>query len=86
MKIKEIIHELENWAPPALQESYDNSGLIIGNKDDEFTGAIICLDSTEAVVQEAIDKGCPDNHNPNTPPTIANGILVITIAQILIER
>ena len=58
MKIKQIIHELENWAPPALQESYDNSGLITGNKEDEFTGAIICLDSTEAVVQEAIDKGC----------------------------
>ena len=58
MKIKQIIQELEIWAPPALQESYDNSGLITGNKEDEFTGAIICLDSTEAVVQEAIDKGC----------------------------
>lgn len=58
MKIKQIIQELEIWAPPALQESYDNSGLITGNKDDECTGAIICLDSTEAVVQEAIDKGC----------------------------
>ena len=37
MKIKQIIQELENWAPSALQESYDNSGLITGNKEDEFT-------------------------------------------------
>ncbi|MGB0424244.1 MAG: Nif3-like dinuclear metal center hexameric protein, partial [Flavobacteriales bacterium] len=39
-----------------LQESYDNSGLIVGHPDDEIHGAIICLDSTEAVIDEAIEK------------------------------
>ena len=58
MKIKEIIGYLESIAPPALQESYDNSGLLVGNKGKKAKGAIICLDSTEEVIDEAIEKGC----------------------------
>ena len=58
MKIDHIIRILEDWAPPSLQESYDNAGLITGNRQDDFTGALICLDSTESSVQEAIDTGC----------------------------
>ena len=42
----------------ALQESYDNSGLIVGDRDAEVTRALLCLDCTEAVVDEAIGKGC----------------------------
>ena len=42
----------------ALQESYDNSGLIVGDRDAEVTRALLCLDCTEAVVDEAIVKGC----------------------------
>lgn len=57
MKLAEIILELENWAPPTFQESYDNSGLIVGDKNQEITKAVICLDSTEAVVDEAISLG-----------------------------
>jgi dinuclear metal center YbgI/SA1388 family protein len=57
MKIETIISQLESWAPPHLQESYDNSGLIVGNPLAEITSAIICLDSTEAVVDEAISIG-----------------------------
>jgi dinuclear metal center YbgI/SA1388 family protein len=58
MKINEIIQALESLAPPALQENYDNSGLLTGNKEDEVTGAIVCLDSTEEVLDEAIATGC----------------------------
>lgn len=58
MKIKEIIQYLETIAPLALQESYDNSGLLVGNKDTEVTKVLISLDCIEDVVQEAIDKGC----------------------------
>ncbi len=58
MKINDIIQVLESLAPPALQENYDNSGLITGNKEDEVTGAIVCLDSTEEVLNEAIAMGC----------------------------
>lgn len=58
MKIKEVIAFLESVAPPGLQESYDNSGLLVGNKNKKGKGAVICLDSTEEVIDEAIEKGC----------------------------
>lgn len=58
MKLVDIIHALENWAPRSLQESYDNSGLLVGDHDQEVTNALICLDCTEEVVKEAIDLGC----------------------------
>ncbi len=58
MKIKEVISYLETIAPPIYQESYDNAGLIIGHPDTELKGVLFCLDSTEAVVDEAIQKGC----------------------------
>lgn len=45
-------------APPFYQESFDNSGLITGHPDMQITGALICLDSTEAVIDEAISAGC----------------------------
>lgn len=56
MRIGKIIQELELWAPPALQESYDNSGLIVGAKDWETNGVLVALDCLEAVVDEAIAK------------------------------
>ena len=58
MKIQEIISFLESVAPPSLQESYDNAGLITGNSSWDCTGIITTLDATEAVVQEAIEKKC----------------------------
>jgi dinuclear metal center YbgI/SA1388 family protein len=58
MLLKEITNEIENFAPLSYQESYDNCGLLTGNKEQEITGAILCLDCTEAVVEEAIQKKC----------------------------
>ena len=58
MTIKQIISYLESIAPPSLQESYDNAGLITGDAEQECTGALCCLDAIEAVVDEAIEKGC----------------------------
>jgi dinuclear metal center YbgI/SA1388 family protein len=58
MKATEIIRFLEMWAPPALQEGYDNSGLLVGSADTEVTGIITSLDCTEDVVDEAISLGC----------------------------
>ena len=57
-KIKDIIQYLENIAPPAYQESYDNSRLITGDSNKEVTNVLITLDATEDVVREAIDKNC----------------------------
>jgi dinuclear metal center YbgI/SA1388 family protein len=58
MQISNIISALENWAPLAWQEPYDNAGLIVGNPDHNCTGVLCSLDCTEAVVDEAISKGC----------------------------
>ena len=55
MKISKITSYLESIAPLAHQESYDNAGLIVGDKSAALTGILIALDVTEAVVQEAID-------------------------------
>ncbi len=57
MQIAEIIHFLETIAPPSLQESYDNAGLITGSASWECTGIIVSLDATEEVIQEAKAKG-----------------------------
>jgi dinuclear metal center YbgI/SA1388 family protein len=54
MQVKEIISFIESLAPTAYQESYDNSGLCIGTPGSEVSGALITLDVTEAVVDEAI--------------------------------
>ena len=57
MKISEIISLIEEVAPISLQEEYDNAGLQVGNKNNEATGALLCIDVTEDVVDEAIQKG-----------------------------
>ncbi len=58
MQIHEICNYLNSIGPPHLQESYDNSGLLIGNPYAELTKALITLDVTEAILQEAIDNNC----------------------------
>jgi len=57
MKLSEITTFLETLAPLAYQEDYDNSGLIVGHSDIEISGALISLDCTESVVDEAIRQG-----------------------------
>lgn len=58
MQIKAFITSLEDWAPLQFQESYDNAGLIVGDPEANCTGVLCSLDCTEAVVEEAIEKGC----------------------------
>lgn len=58
MQLSEIIKAIEAFAPPSYQESYDNAGLITGNPIQEITGALICLDSIEEVIDEAIRENC----------------------------
>lgn len=57
MKVKDIAKSIEEWAPLALQESYDNSGLQVGDKNQEVTGILISLDVTEEIVEESIKIG-----------------------------
>ena len=53
MKIKDITSVIEQAAPLSAQESYDNSGLIVGNPEAEVRSALICVDITEEVMDEA---------------------------------
>jgi dinuclear metal center YbgI/SA1388 family protein len=58
MKILSVIQYLETLAPIALQEAYDNAGLLTGEEGWECIGILITLDATEEVVNEAIEKKC----------------------------
>jgi dinuclear metal center YbgI/SA1388 family protein len=87
MQIKELITILDRAAPFSLQEDYDNSGLQVGDPQKEIGRALICLDVTPEVIQEARDKHCDlvISHHP----LIFKGIKRITGAhpteKILIE-
>ena len=58
MKIKEVLCALEQFAPLPLQESWDNAGLQVGLTETEVSGALLCLDVNEKILDEAIQKGC----------------------------
>ncbi|MEJ8756600.1 Nif3-like dinuclear metal center hexameric protein [Pontibacter sp. H259] len=75
-QIKDIVKMLEQYAPLAYQESYDNAGLQTGNSTDAVTGILLCLDCTEAVVEEAVAKGC--NMVVAHHPVIFKGIKSLT--------
>ncbi|MCD6332189.1 MAG: Nif3-like dinuclear metal center hexameric protein [Bacteroidales bacterium] len=55
---RDIIEVLEQVAPLALQESYDNAGLLTGQPDTPVTGVLVALDPTQEVLDEAISSGC----------------------------
>lgn len=55
--VRDISKAIEQLAPLPLQESYDNAGLLCGDAMMSVTGALIALDVTEAVVEEAIEHG-----------------------------
>jgi dinuclear metal center YbgI/SA1388 family protein len=56
--INQVIEYLEEVAPVCYQESYDNSGLLVGNPNAELKKGLICLDVTQSVMEEAIRTGC----------------------------
>ena len=78
MYIKEIISLIEDYAPLKFQASFDNSGLLCGNPERELTSILLCIDVTEEVIKEAIDKG----HNLiiSHHPLIFSGLKHITPA------
>ncbi len=58
MNIKQVLTALEQFAPLPLQESWDNAGLQVGLTEAEVSGALLCLDVNEQIIDEAISKGC----------------------------
>lgn len=75
-QIKDVLQKLEAFAPPVLQEKYDNAGLIVGDESEEIKGVLISLDTTEDVVNEAIQKGC--NLIISHHPIVFSGLKKIT--------
>ena len=58
MRIKEILQVIETLAPLPLQESYDNSGVQVGDVNREASGVLFCIDVTEDVIDEAVSLQC----------------------------
>ena len=83
MKINEITEYLESLAPLYLQEDYDNSGLITGNKSWNVSNVLVCLDCTEEVVDEAVAKSC--NLIVAHHPIVFNGLKSI-VGKNYVER
>ncbi len=76
IKINDITQAIEEIAPLALQEDYDNAGLLVGDRNAEAKAALLCLDVTEKVVDEAISKNC--NLIISHHPLIFKGLKSIT--------
>src|SRR5690554_2635703 len=72
MNIKTLLSHLESIAPLNWQEGYDNSGLIVGHPSQEIHSAIISLDCTEDVIDEAIKVGA--NLVISHHPIVFNGM------------
>lgn len=58
LKVKDIAAVIEEFAPKGLQESYDNAGLQVGDPEMNVSAALLCLDVTEDVLNEALERHC----------------------------
>ena len=83
MKIKEVITLLDEFAPLAYAEDFDNTGLLVGDQKTSVTGILVTLDTLEAVVDEAIEKNC--NLIVSFHPILFKGLKKITGAS-YVER
>ena len=76
MIVQELVDFLNSRIPPAIQEEYDNSGLLTGNREDEIKGVLISVDVTEQVIDEAVSKGA--NFILSHHPLIFSGLKSLT--------
>jgi dinuclear metal center YbgI/SA1388 family protein len=83
MQVKELVSYLNHMAPFTYQESYDNSGLLVGDPDSEIKGVLVALDCIETVIDEAILHGA--NVVLTHHPIIFKGLKRITGAN-YVER
>ena len=76
MIVQDVINHLEELAPLAYAEDFDNVGLLVGNKSQQVTGVLVTLDTLEAVVDEAIKENC--NLIVSFHPIIFKGLKKLT--------
>lgn len=74
--IKDIARVIEEFAPLALQENYDNAGLQVGNPDSPVSAVLLCLDVTEEILREARERSC--NLIVSHHPLIFHGLKSLT--------
>ena len=58
MTIKQVTQFLEQKFPLYLQEDFDNCGVQCGDVNQEITGAMVCFEMSEQVIEEAIRNDC----------------------------
>ena len=58
MQVKDIVEAIEAFAPRGVQESWDNSGLLIGSPEDEVKGVLVGFDCTVELIEGAVSRGC----------------------------
>lgn len=75
MKLQDLLQALQDLAPVAYSEDYDNVGLLVKG-DENISGVLVSLDCTEAVIEEAIEKNC--NAVVSHHPILFKGIKRIT--------
>ena len=76
LKLHEIIKIIETWSPIKFSEDFDNIGLIVGDRNSEIKKALITIDTTEKVVEEALKKKC--NLIISFHPIIFHGLKKLT--------
>ncbi|WP_029038396.1 Nif3-like dinuclear metal center hexameric protein [Salinimicrobium xinjiangense] len=76
MLIRDVINELESFAPTAYAEDFDNVGLLTGSPDAKVKGVLVTLDTLEAVVEEAVENNC--NLIVSFHPIIFSGLKRLT--------
>ena len=76
MIVQDVINHLEQLAPLAYAEDFDNVGLLVGDKKNKITGVLVTLDTLEAVVDEAIAEKC--NLIVSFHPIIFKGLKKLT--------
>lgn len=83
MLIKDVINSLEELAPLQYSEGFDNTGLLVGNSENEVSGILVTLDTLDTVVEEAIENNC--NLIVSFHPIIFSGLKKLT-NQTYVER
>lgn len=76
MIVQDVINHLEELAPLAYAEDFDNVGLLVGNNNTNVTGILVTLDTLESVVDEAIKEKC--NLIVSFHPIIFKGLKKLT--------
>ena len=84
MKVIEVIRIINDWMPTSIAEDFDNVGLIVGDPESEISSILVTLDTTEDVVEEAIERGC--NMIVSYHPIIFNGLKQITNNSNYVEK